>query len=437
MQKDIIALWNKALSDPHPILIIATSIFLSIPRTDIGMIIVERDNSRGYKSIGRPFIDMRYVAERLSKNIGADFLIGDSCLRVETIERETDGEFVEFAPLSFRSLSTATEELIDMKKYRADAKGFRALSDEFLNLVKTNKQENELLFVFAARKGVSPSTVCSDCETVLSCRNCNTPLILHGRDDNRFFLCNRCGKKYDTHTTCKTCDSWRLKPLGIGSELVEAEILSAMPDVKIFRIDKTTATTHKRAISIVDKWLASPGSVLIGTEMALTYLDKKIDNCAIATLDAYFSIPDFRISEKIFSIILKMRSMAYKRFLLQTRRPEEPLLSYAWKGNMIDFFREEISLRKALGFPPFTVLVKLSSGGTKDRVTEDMNQIKETLKDYTVDVFPAFVALPRGHVGMHALVRVPKKDWPDKKLISLIETLPQSFTVNINPESLL
>jgi DNA-binding Lrp family transcriptional regulator len=81
--------------------------------------------------------------------------------------------------------------------------------------------------------------------------------------------------------------------------------------------------------------------------------------------------------------------------------------------------------------------VKLSSGGTKDRVTEDMNQIKETLKDYTVDVFPAFVALPRGHVGMHALVRVPKKDWPDKKLISLIETLPQSFTVNINPESLL
>ena len=436
-QKETVDLWNKALREKHPILIIGTSIFLSLPRSDIGMIIVEKDNSRGYKNIGRPFLDMRYVAERLAKNIGADFLIGDSCLRVETIERHNEGDFVEFAPLSFRSLSTATDELIDMKKYSGREDGFRVLSDEFINLIKTNKENNELLFVFAARRGVSPSTVCSDCEDVLSCAKCNTPLILHGKDDYRFFLCNHCGKKYDAKTTCKKCGSWRLKPLGIGSELVEEKIKEILPDTKIFRIDKTVATTHKKAVSIAEKWMASPGSILIGTEMALTYIDKKIDNCAIATLDSYFSIPDFRISEKIFSIILKMRSLAHRRFLLQTRRPDEALLSYAWKGNMIDFFREEIILRRALNFPPFSVLVKLSSSGTKERVTEDMKTIKTLCSDYDVDVFPAFVSLPRGHVGMHALIRIEKKSWPDKKLIQILETLPQSFTVNIDPESLL
>lgn len=436
-QKDTLVLWNKSLKESHPILVIATGNFLSLPRNDFGAIIVERENSRGYKGIGRPFIDMRRVAEKLADKIGSDLILGDACLRIETLAREESGELVEYAPLSFRSLTTAKETFVDMRTRQEEEHSFKVISDELKDLIIKNKENNENLFLFAGRKGIAPSTVCSDCETVLGCPSCSSPLILYGTGELRFFLCNKCGKKYDSHTTCKHCGSWKLKTLGIGTELVEKEVLDIAPDTKVFRMDRTTIKTHKKAVSMAEKWISSPGSVLVGTEMALLYIDKKFDNVGIVSLDSYLSIPDFRMGEKIFSMISKMRSLASKRFILQTRKPDETILTYAFKGNMVDFYREELAQRNALNFPPATFIVKVSVSGKKDKVLSDIEDLKKLIGDYPVDVFPAFVSLPRGLVSMHCLIRLPKGKWPDKDLIEKLMSLPPSYTINVDPESLL
>jgi len=66
-KKEILTRWKDALKSTHPVLIIATGSFLSLPRQDIGTIIVERENSRNYKQFNRPFIDIRMLAENLQK----------------------------------------------------------------------------------------------------------------------------------------------------------------------------------------------------------------------------------------------------------------------------------------------------------------------------------------------------------------------------------
>lgn len=442
---EVLKQWKAALADPHPIIVVATGSFLSLPRADIGLVIVEQEQSRSYKLQTRPFLDVRLAAERLAEETGADLILGGSCLRVETLWRESEAEpansLVEYAPLSVRSLSTARDSLVDMKKYKGHHNGpvreIRILSDEFLELARRNREESTLMFVFAGRKGLAPQTICGDCEETLSCDRCSAPLVLHGKDERRFFLCNRCGKRFDAHATCRHCGSWRLVTLGIGTERVEADLTEALPGAQIFRLDKTSAPNHKKVLEIVEKWYESPGAIMVGTELALLYLDRPVDYTAVASLDALFSIPDFRINEKVFGIVLKLRSLASKGFLLQTREPEAPVFTWGLKGNIIDFYRDEIEGRRQFEFPPFSVFLKISYAGKKDDVLAAMEKLKQHLSGWEVDVFPAFIATVKGEYIMHALLKIPRKEWPHEGLIERLRALPPSYAVNVDPESIL
>jgi len=434
---EILKIWKKALEDAHPIVIVATGTFLSLPRNDITLYIVERENSRAYKDQSRPFLDERLFVEKLAVDTGADIIFGDSYLRVETLYRQEMDELVEYAPLSMRSLSTARDTLINMKDKKDGVKGFNILSSELIELARKNKEESGLMFIFAGRKGLSPSTVCSDCESVVSCDNCSSPLVLHGSGEKRFYLCNRCGKRYSSETKCRDCGSWRLQPLGIGTETVEEELRKEIPGISIVRFDKLSMTSHKKALMLAEKWYTSPGSVLVGTELALLYLDKPIDTSAVASLDAFFSIPDFRINEKIFSIILRMRSITRKEFLLQTRKPDEPVLTYGIKGNIIDFYRSEVEERRRAVFPPFAVFIKISYTGKREDALNAMEKLKGTLSDWTVTVFPAFIATIKNQFIMNALVKLHPGEWPNEELLEKLRALSPSYAINVDPESVI
>ncbi len=437
-KKELIAAWNNIIQEKHCVLIIATGSFLGIPRPDFGAIIVERESSASYKLVTRPYVDIRTFCEFFARNLNAKLIFGDLLLRTETLWRTKNGDIGELSPLKFRSMSRAETQLIDMKKYKTlDKPEFRIISDELEALVTKNQQSNENLFIFAARRGLSPMTVCGDCGTTVLCNRCSAPIILHRAKDGNFFLCHRCGERRSAEERCKKCDSWRLTTLGIGIELIEEALQNMFPDTTIYRMDKDSVTTHKQALRLAGDFYNSPGSILIGTEMALSYLEKPVENAAVAAIDSLFSIPDFRISEKIINILLRIRSLTQKTFLIQTRSRDQELFDYASKGNLMDFYRGEIDIRKRLEYPPFTTLIKLTTRGTPISVAKDMKFVEDLLKDYSPLVFPAFIETIKRKTIMHALIRVPANEWPQQTILNKLHDLPPTISINVDPESLL
>ncbi|MDQ3014755.1 MAG: hypothetical protein M3Q73_02740 [bacterium] len=437
-KKEVVNRWNKASTEVHPVLIIATGAFLGIPRTDLGTIVIERETSSGYKTQTRPYVDMRTFAEIYTEKLGARLVYGDLLLRVDTLWRAKNGEVAELGSLKFRSISTAQDVLVDMKKYKnLDNPDFRIFSEELVDLVKYNKEKNEHLYIYASRRGLAPLTVCGDCSTTVLCHRCSAPTVLHQNADENFFLCHRCGERRSAEERCRVCDSWRLTTLGIGIELIEDALFNMFPDIKIFRMDKDVITTHKQALSTAEKFYDAPGSVLIGTEMALAYLEKPIENSAVASIDSLFSIPDFRINEKIMNILLRMRSVSQKIFLIQTRARDQRLFDYATKGNLMDFYREEIESRKKLSYPPFSTLIKISVRGVKERVAEEIEYVRTQLAEYNPLVFPAFIETVNKKTIMHALLKIEAKTWVKKSLLEKLRALPPHISVNVDPESLL
>ncbi len=445
-KKHVISLWNKTLTTTHPILIIGTGMFFSLPRVDIGTIIIEKESSRSYKTISRPYIDIRILAEKLSKLIGARLIFGDAILRTETIKRFYDHELIEYTPLKWRSLATAQTSLVDMRKYKKEdisqhtkEKGFRIFSDEAYEIFKDLKENNSQCFVYCARRGLSPQVVCKDCGTTVVCNRCSSPVVLHEGNEtkNNFFLCHTCGEKRSAGEKCKNCTGWNLIKLGIGIETIENELKKSFPDINIFRIDHDSVKNYKNAKSVAAEFYKTPGSILIGTEMAILYLDETIENTVVASIDSLFAIPDFRGNEKIMNILLKMRQLSQNKFVVQTRSIDEPVFEYATKGNIVDFYRSEIAEREQFAYPPFVTLIKITYQGRRDEVIEEMKNLKVFLSPYIVQIFPAFIETVKGKYVMHALIKTDKKTWPDATLVKKLQSLPPHFIVKIDPDNLL
>ncbi len=420
----------------HPILLICTVPYLSIVRDDTSTLIVEKENGKGYRTLSRPYLDLRIVAEYFAEATNTRLILSDIFLRIETLAKHGLTEYIESAPFKFRSLSTASETLVDMKAYKTSSGGFRILSEQAEHVIKETKEQSQHMFVFATRRGLSPSVVCGDCQNVVTCTYCSAPVVLHSSKDSdkNFFLCHHCGERRSSEEYCKVCSSWKLGTVGIGINLVAEKIKDKFPDIKLFILDSDTAKTDKAARSIIKKFYDTPGSILVGTEMALSYMHEPVHHILIASMDSLLSLPDFRISEKILYTITRMRSQATVSIILQTRRPEEKVFAHALRGNLIDFYREHIDDRKRFNYPPFCTLIKLTLTGKKDEIVREMQGLQNMLTPHEIDVFPAFTHTVRGQSVLHGLIRVPRLD-PD--FSKLLASLPPHIHIKIDPDSLL
>jgi primosomal protein N' (replication factor Y) len=250
-------------------------------------------------------------------------------------------------------------------------------------------------------------------------------------------MCHNCGHRRSAVEVCKVCGSWRLTPLGIGIESVAAEINQKYPETNLIQVDADTTKNASHVEKAIATFVSRPGNVLLGTETALLHLRDKIDHSAVVSMDSLFSLPDFRIQEKIIYILLRLREISTRSILVQTRRPEEKVFEFGLKGNLSDFYRAELEQRKQFEYPPFTVLIKLTIEGKKDDIAKQMSVIQSTLLPYEVDIFPAFTSSTKGNFIIHGLTKIVASRWADIAVVQKLRLLPPNVHVRIQPESLL
>ena len=425
---------KKIQEENHPLLVISTPGFFAgmPPRTSI--LIIEQEHATAYKQMMRPFIDFRFFAEQFAREAKITLVRADALLSVETIQQLEAETYHELIPLKWRSASKASSKLVDMAAYKPNLRGhIRSISAELEALVAHTRSTSDHLFIFAGRKGLAPLTICGDCGTLLTCDRCKSPLILHKAGTNRKYICRRCGKEKDAHVRCTHCTSWKLVPLGIGTELIEEELQKLFPKLSLFRVDHQTVTRRKQVRELVHSFYETPGSVLVGTEFAIPYLDKPIGNVAVASIDELFSIPDFRIHERIIYRLLTLRSLAERIFLIQTRHKEHPLISAVLGGNISSFYQEELSMRKALSYPPFSVLIKLTVLKQK---RADLDALIQAIAPYECELFPMSI-VRKGKIFTSGIVKIPRKNWPDQRMQQILRAAPLSIEIAIDPDTLL
>ena len=434
-KKALIESWNGALKETRPVLIITTPAFAGLPRHDLKTFIVERENSPSYKMLARPFVDWRRFLEQLAAATGARVLYGDSALRVETLWRLERGELMPAESVKQRLVTTAENFLIT-------SKSGEPLAPETLELIRAGLAASEHLFILAGRRGLAPLVVCDDCGEPVLCARCQGPVALHERkaapeQDARYFLCHRCGQERSAKEKCQTCESWRLRELGIGIGRISQRLQEVFPEAHIVTVESDTQNTPKRTRDQMRNFSQAASGILVGTELALHYLLTPIDTAIIVAADSLLALPDFRIHERLYSLAARVRSLARKNFAIQTRYPEEPVFNYALAGNTIEFYRHELADRESFDYPPFKTLIKITRGGSRAVVREDMKRLAAHLNTFQPQIYPSFQEPGSDNYRLQALIRLPPERWPNPTLVSFLKSLPPSFIVNVDPADIL
>jgi len=440
-KKEIREKWIKILKEKHPVLIIATGLFLSLPRKNIGAIIIENEGSSSYKSSNKPYLDIRIAARNLSFELKNTLILADEIIRTETYNQVLLKKINKATPSSPKIISRAQHVLVDMKKTHY------IISDELQAMLKSAHKKNEQVILFVSRRGHGSSTVCSDCGKILICPNCDTPLVLHKKPFSKF-ICHKCLFNAKPLSYCPYCKGWKLKILGRGIQQINEEIQRLFPEFKIFRLDSDVAKTRKQGEKILESFLNTTGSILVTTSLLFSFPVSGVDRVGIVSIDGLFNLPDFRINEKIFRFLLRLKMKARKTFLIQTRLPEYPIFDHVIKGDIGKFYQSELLFRQVLAYPPFKTLMKITvENKSKVQAQKEVDTLMDKLKNYKPIKFPMFTSKIKNNHRLCVLLKLSPNMWSNPQseaekekrnnLRIILSSLPSKHKIDIGPESLL
>jgi primosomal protein N' (replication factor Y) len=236
---------------------------------------------------------------------------------------------------------------------------------------------------------------------------------------------------------CAKCGGWRLAQLGRGTDRIAEEIKKLTPGYMPVIIDAEKTKTERQIATAMSTWRSQPGGILIGTETALLHMKDPIENVAIISLDSLLALPDFRVHERMMYILTRLRALATRSFMVQTRRPDEKVFEFALRSNTTDFFRMTKEERKQFMYPPFSILLKISIEGKKDDISKEMAVVRDLLTPHEISIFPAFTSAGRGKSTIHGLIKIKRDSWPDQDMVEKLRILPRHITIKVNPENLL
>lgn len=428
--------WRRVLTSKHPLLIIGTPSFLPLPRSDLATVIIDREGAGNYRAPTRPFVDYRRFAETLSAKRQYRLLLGDILLRPETMWRVESGELTPARSPRQRLPYTNEVSVITPKTGEV-------WSEEALDLITQTTGANEKLFLLANRLGLAPLIVCDDCGQSVLCNNCDSPLVLHqanlkqGVPEKTIFRCHHCGETRTAEERCHYCHSWRLRALGTGIDRVARELKTIAPDRPQFQLDSEHVKNYREAESLVRKFLDTPGGILLGTEMALNYLRRQVTHSIVVTIDAMMALPDFRINEKIFTLLARLRAITTKKMLVQTRRADNETLLQMSRGQLLEFYRQEIAEREKFGYPPFKVFIKITRAGSANTLRPDFKHLAELFADYEPVAYPSLHQPGRGLLELNLLLKLSPAIWPKAELVERLKSLPPDYLVRVDPETIL
>ena len=217
------------------------------------------------------------------------------------------------------------------------------------------------------------------------------------------------------------------------------------PETNILKLDRDSTKTAKEAEATVEEF-KKPGSILVGTEMALFYLKEKTSLSVISAFDSLWSIPNFRMSEKIIQIITSILSKTENELIIETKNEQDEIINAVKIDNLTSFVREEIRDRKNLGYPPFKRFIKISFLGNKIETAEARKFLSENFKEYNPEIFSGFIAKFKDRFITNVLIKIDPQNWSlpelshnakiDETLSEKILSLPSEFLISIDPEDL-
>ena len=341
------------------------------PLENVGVIIVDEEHDSSYASESAPRYNTFDVALLRAKKNGCKLVLGSATPSVETYKRAQEGEF-SLIRMDKRINKRPLPEIIiaDMRREvrRGNNSSFSgALNEEIEKCLSEDKQA----ILFLNRRGYSQTVICKECGYVAKCEACDVSLTYH-RDEG-CLKCHYCGTKYNMLSACPDCQGKKLSYAGTGTQRIAAELEKMYPTARILRMDNDTTSGKEGHYKILKTFAEKKADILVGTQMIAKGHDfPAVTLVGILDADMSLHFSDYRSGERTFQLITQVagrsgRAEEQGKVVLQTFDPENEVLRFATRYDYEGFYQNEVSLRAAMAFPPFSKIVRVMVTGEDDK----------------------------------------------------------------------
>lgn len=366
-----------------------------------GLIIVDEEHESSYKQEETPRYHARSVALRLARQHRGVAVLGSATPALESYCRALAGGPYRLLTLPRRIAGRPLPavRVVDMREeYRAGRRGI--FSAALQAAVGERLQRREQVILFLNRRGYATFIVCRECGLVLKCPHCDISLTYHTSGRLR---CHYCNYSVLVPSRCPACAGREIGLFGTGTQKVEEEVRRLFPRAAVLRLDKDTTGRRGSHREILEAFSRGGADILIGTQMVAKGLDiPAVTLVGVINADITLHMPDFRASEKTFQLLTQVAGRAGRselggEVLVQTFSPGHYAVEAARGHDYHVFFKQEMAVRRALEYPPFTHLCRLLlTGGRAEEVEQAAAVLAGALGGGAVEVLgPAPAPLTR------------------------------------------
>ncbi|MDE7440105.1 MAG: primosomal protein N' [Clostridia bacterium] len=350
------------------------------PLENIGAIIIDEEHDTSYSSESAPRYSTVDIARLRANFNGAKLILGSATPSVESYIKAKNGEY-NLITLKDRINGKPLPEIIIADMTREVKRGNNtafssALREELDKSLKSGKQA----IIFLNRRGYSRTVMCRDCGYTAKCENCDVTLTYHSEEN--CLKCHYCGAKYRMLTSCPECGGVHVLYNGIGTQRVVSDLNKLFPDARILRMDNDTVSGKDGQYKILKQFSEREADILVGTQMIAKGHDFP-DVTLVGILDADMSLhfSDYRSGERTFQLITQVSGRSGRageagKVVLQTCSPDNYILRYAVNYDYNGFFENEVAVRQATFFPPYSLICRVMvTAESNDKALQTLKEV--------------------------------------------------------------
>ena len=436
--------WQEVARSDTPRVVIGPRSALFLPLPQIGAIIIDEAHEPSFKQDKAP----RYSALRVAGVLAKEH----NCVVVQGSATPLVSEYylASHYKRPIITLNTKAREdakdpditVVDMTKKASFAR-HRFFSDHLLTALAESLEQGDQVLLFHNRRGSASTTLCESCGWSATCPRCFVPYTLHA--DIHRLRCHICGLEDRVPTSCPVCQSTGIIHKGIGTKLIESELVKLFPNYKIARFDgdsENDKTVESQYQALYDGDIR----IIVGTQVIAKGLDlPHLRTVGVVQADAGLSLPDFAASERTFQLLAQVvgrvgRSAHDTEVIVQSYQPTAPAVQYGIAQDYTNFYTDTLAERRRGHFPPFSYLLKLTCV-YKTEAAAIRNakllagQLRKDFPDVSVlGPTPSFYERQHDTYRWQITVKSVKRG----RLLAIIDALPpKGWQYDIDPASLL
>lgn len=353
------------------------------PLKNIGLFVIDEEHTSSYKQDNNPKYNAIDIAIERSKYHNSTVILGSATPNLESYAKSLKGIYhLVKLPNRVGNRTLPKVEIIDMNKEKKKGTYF---SSKLIELINDRLTKKEQIILLLNRRGYSSFITCSNCGHVEKCPNCDITLTYH--KSSNMLRCHYCGYANKHSEICPKCHEHSMKNLGVGTEKIEEE-LHKLFDCRVVRMDFDTTSKKGAHARIINDFKDYKYDILLGTQMIAKGLDfANVTLVGVINADTSLMIPSYKSSENTFQLLCQVSGRSGRgdkkgEVIIQSFNPSHYAIALAKDHNYLEFFKEEMQIRRQLGYPPYYYLVSIKViSSSYDIAKDESNKVANKLKN--------------------------------------------------------